>query len=173
MKKVYILAIAFIVITVIVGGTLVFFLKNRTEPISVENETTSNEIKVAPPDENTTPGGTTAEGDTSNKDFPIGVIDGVIESVSDIASKHITIKADVEKVFPNSATPAKVIDVSISDAEIFTRNSNGDIVAGKASDMKAGYPVSIALIGGQTNKDILLKDKFTAARISFFPTLVQ
>jgi hypothetical protein len=170
-KKVYTFVIISAMVIVVIAGVFVYNLKNKQglffQPESQNqmgpNET--NEEGNLPPKNSVEFQGRTLVADIS---FPFGVIDGIVDSDPDIIGQTLTLRADVLKIYPEAPFDSKLVRISIEDAEVFFADGERNATPDNINNIKAGTAISVGLINGETNRDILFKDEFKAIKITFF-----
>ncbi|HOF50579.1 MAG TPA: hypothetical protein PLH22_02770 [Candidatus Colwellbacteria bacterium] len=170
-KKVYTFVIISAMVIVVIAVVFVYNLKNEQglffQPESQNqmgpNET--NEEDNLPPKNSVEFQGKTLMADIN---FPIGVIDGIIEDASDISGQTLVLRVDVFKIYPETPLNSKLVKISFEDAEIFFADSGRNATPDNMNNIKTGMAISVGLADGETNRDILFKDEFKAIKITFF-----
>ncbi len=171
-------AALFVAVSVLVGGVLIYAFKGQ----NINNQPAENN----PSQNGTIPEGQQSvviEGDgrspefkvefegktlTANRDFQIGILDGVADKAPDVATQTIFLRADVKKIYPDATIESKVFSISARGIEVLSVDNNGNITPDKIENIKENTSISVGLVESQTNRDILTKEDFKASKITFF-----
>ena len=158
MKKSYYAVIAlFVGVAILAGGILVYVnkgTKNMQNNTTEQNEPSSvagNEEGQAPEYQTTFEGKTV----TANPNYQVGLVDGKLAADPDLQNNTIVVDVDVKKIFPDMPVDKITVTISVEGAGFFLKDESGESQEIAFSDLKAGDPVNVGFIDGQSNRDVL------------------